>query len=70
MKLQTTTGGMINEGSYENTDTFTHSFIKDFKVQSMDLTAGKYPVTYRFEVTPKSIVVRGAYLVVQFPEDV
>jgi hypothetical protein len=74
--IQTPTGGKIDEGSYTVSTTFKKSYIQHsetsngFTVEALDLTAGKYPVTYRFSVTPKAKVVKDSYLVVQFPDDI
>ena len=65
--LQTAAGGKIDEGAYTVQTLFKKSYIRPgdgFKVTAMDVTAGKYPVTYTFEVTPKSKVVKDSYLVV------
>jgi len=64
VQIKTSLGGEIDKGFYSITTAFTMSFIKTFTVTATDLTAGKYPVTYNFAVTPKSKVVKDAYLVV------
>lgn len=69
--LETNRGGLIDEGSYTMASgLFEPSTISAFSVEALDLTAGKYPVTYRFTVTPKSRVTQGAYFILKMPDQV
>ena len=64
-------GGLIDIGNYTfGKDLFTESEVDFFTVVANDLTNGKFPVRFSFQVAPRSKVAKGAYLVVTMPVEV
>ena len=52
------------------TDLFVGSFIPTFRVEALDLVAGKSPVIYQFTVIPHARVPMGTIMKIQLPPEV
>ena len=61
----------MDSGSYTfASNLFVHSYISTFTATALETTAGLYPATYEFSVTPKARVPEGAYLILELPTEV
>lgn len=66
--LGTLTAGNIDQGFFTfSGNLFTKSYITYFVARAEDLTSGKFPVRYTFELQPKGRIAQGAYIVINLP---